>query len=396
MAGLVEYLNGATPSTPGAGYMGDYSKTADKRRYTIDENGAETCLMDPRPVNKLYNPSGDVFKRIATNGSTNIGNNTYAQDRWLLLTNGASGDIQVSQIAGPTTPFQSKFGIQLKQTNAAAKNLGQIQWLNSYDSIPLRGRRVCFQINNVNGANIRIAVLSWTGTADTLGAARDPINAWANAADANPATTFFKSTTMTVDGYTAASSATGVMSCVTGQAGNSGSAIVYANINANANNVAVVVWSSTTVVQNATFQYCQAMLTDGAVYRDYVARKLSEEEQLCDAFCQTSFSRGTAPAQSAGANTGELQYSATKTVGGTNQTSPKFTFGTRMWKTPAMTFYNPSAANAQVRDETAGGDCSATATVSLTETGFSISCTGNGGGAIADVLGVHWLADAEL
>ena len=62
----------------------------------------------------------------------------------------------------------------------------------------------------------------------------------------------------------------------------------------------------------------------------------------------------------------------------------------------AVTTYNPANANAEVYDETAAGDLSATAVNDVEETGFDISATGYSGGAVGDKLGVHWSAVKEL
>jgi hypothetical protein len=67
-----------------------------------------------------------------------------------------------------------------------------------------------------------------------------------------------------------------------------------------------------------------------------------------------------------------------------------------MRKTPTVTLYNPAAANAQVRDETAAGDLTASATANVNRKGFNVAATGNAGTAIAGMLGIHWTADAEL
>jgi hypothetical protein len=63
---------------------------------------------------------------------------------------------------------------------------------------------------------------------------------------------------------------------------------------------------------------------------------------------------------------------------------------------PTITLFNPSAGNAQIRNETTPGDCSATATQNISDNAFEVTCTINSGNAAGDWLGVHWVADARL
>jgi hypothetical protein len=107
-----------------------------------------------------------------------------------------------------------------------------------------------------------------------------------------------------------------------------------------------------------------------------------------------TFLYGTAPAQSAGANTGEIQVIAGKA--GTAAELVVARHPVSMRATPGITTYNPSAANAQVRDETAAGDCSATATANLTTETVSLTATGNASTAVGGTLGVHLIADAGI
>lgn len=61
-----------------------------------------------------------------------------------------------------------------------------------------------------------------------------------------------------------------------------------------------------------------------------------------------------------------------------------------------MTAYNPAAANAQVRDETAGADCTAQAFAGTNDSSTAVTCTGNAATVAEGLLGVHITADAEL
>lgn len=107
-----------------------------------------------------------------------------------------------------------------------------------------------------------------------------------------------------------------------------------------------------------------------------------------------TFAYATAPAQNAG-TTNAFQFIAGK-AGALNEFG-QFRLPIKMRAAPTVTFYNPSAANAQVRDVTAAADCSATAAAgSNSEEALGLNATGNAGTAVGNTLSVHVTADAEL
>ena len=108
-----------------------------------------------------------------------------------------------------------------------------------------------------------------------------------------------------------------------------------------------------------------------------------------------TFVYGTAPAQNVGVNTGEFQALAGKTTTGADVMP--FRYRLPMRATPGtITTYNPAGANAQVRDETFGGDCSATGTANVTAETITITATGNAGSAVGNTLGIHLTIDAGI
>lgn len=107
-----------------------------------------------------------------------------------------------------------------------------------------------------------------------------------------------------------------------------------------------------------------------------------------------TFPLATAPAQNAGL-AGAFRFIAGKAGAAAEYGTLPYTV--RMRGAPTVTFYNPSATNAQVRDTTAAADCSATAAGATASESFaSISATGNAGTAVGNPLDVHLAADAEI
>lgn len=114
----------------------------------------------------------------------------------------------------------------------------------------------------------------------------------------------------------------------------------------------------------------------------------------CQRYYRKSFILGTVPAQNAG--TSGAIVGPQVTAGAVAQQFKSLVFSPPMWKAPTITLYNPSAANAQIRDTTTNADWSATASASITANGFTINGTGPAGSAAGDVGAIHYVADASL
>jgi len=126
-----------------------------------------------------------------------------------------------------------------------------------------------------------------------------------------------------------------------------------------------------------------------------IMRPLDQELSLCQRHYEKSFEIATNPAQNVGSILGAAFFAQ---VGGASasQATAGFRFATRKRIDPIMTFYNPSAANAQIRNVTGATDWTATTAVALGEAGFGITGTSPGGSAAGNQSAVHWVADARL
>lgn len=143
------------------------------------------------------------------------------------------------------------------------------------------------------------------------------------------------------------------------------------------------------------FFLSQVKLEKASTASAFLARMFEVELALCMRYYWKSFPYATAPAQSAGV-TGALRFIAGK-AGALAQFSPSFKFPVPMRTVPTLTLYNPSAANGEVRDTTAGADCSATANATNSdENTLAINCTGNAGTAVGNQLNIHAAAEADL
>ena len=116
---------------------------------------------------------------------------------------------------------------------------------------------------------------------------------------------------------------------------------------------------------------------------------------LCQRYYSKSFLQGTTPAQNVGVSNGET-YGIGSTVTGTSNYIFVRTPVTMRAVPGTLVTYNPGAANAQVRNEIGGVDCSSTAIASTGDEQIIVTFNPNAAGAIGNLYGVHWTADADL
>ena len=132
----------------------------------------------------------------------------------------------------------------------------------------------------------------------------------------------------------------------------------------------------------------------GQVASFYGRSAFGDELERAQRYYAKTFPLATAPAQNAG-TAGALV--ASQGVGAsTAQKGAFWSFPTRMIKAPSLTLFNPSAANAQVRNLDTNSDCSASAADILSEWGASLNMTTPTGSAAGQRLAVQLVADARL
>lgn len=123
-------------------------------------------------------------------------------------------------------------------------------------------------------------------------------------------------------------------------------------------------------------------------------RPISIEYVINQRYVRTSFSVGTTPAQNAGV-TNAFEFSQTRGAS-TNGFPPKVLFDQPMFAAPTVTIYNPSAANAQIRNFGTGTDGSLTSVFASYANGFNVQYTSPAASSIGDICGFHYFATAEL
>lgn len=112
-------------------------------------------------------------------------------------------------------------------------------------------------------------------------------------------------------------------------------------------------------------------------------------------YYQKSFSYATAPAQNAGTSTGEYLFSPSVAGAAAGYYTVNLTVPLRAIPS-SVTTYNPSAANAHMRNFSDSTDFSGTTADAVSEHQLRILSTGTAGTALGESIGIHWAVAAEL
>jgi len=342
---------------------------------TITVNPLSNRALD----NRLINGEFRIWQR-GTSLSAQA-DDTYGGmgDRWYILT-------QTSTIAGArqSAPFDgARNSGQLTQSQASAQRIGAAQIIENINCQDLRGQAVTFygRFKCSVDQDIRMAILEWTGTADSV--TSDFVLDWTSTT--YTAGNFFTTTSTTVTAVKEyASPGTGwVDFFVTGTLGSS------------LTNICVMVWTEGTLAQNGTLSLANCGLIRGsAAPVAHTARNFAQEVSLCQRYYQKTFPLDTTPAQNAG-TTGSI--AVTQIVGAAAaQISAFMPFVPPMFTAPTVTFFNTSAANAQIRNHTRAADWTGTATIGLGSNSTGIYGVTTGTSAQGDNNTVHLSAVAEL
>ena len=328
--------------------------------------------VDSGMKNRLINGAFDINQRLVTAPA----DDAYVHDRWYVLTQ--SNPITVGTQTNPENGQANC--IRLTQSNASAQRMGLAQIIESVNCIDLRavvlslsGRLRCS-----SAQALRWAVLEWTGTANSV--TSDIVADWT-------------STTYTASNFFIASTSVVASGTLTPTANTWTALTETVGVpTSSANNLIVFVWTSGTAAQNVTLDIGLMQLEAGGSATPFERRTFAAEWAICQRYYEKSFNIGTAPAQNVtvtGASFGVIT-----TVAG-NIVIP-VTYRVTKRTNATVTLYNPSAANAEVRDVVAAADCSSSSAAQTSASGFRVLAASNAGSANGNTSAIHWSAEAEL
>lgn len=165
-----------------------------------------------------------------------------------------------------------------------------------------------------------------------------------------------------------------------------------------ANGMQVEIFKTSAITHGTSTQYSLScvQLEVGLTSTPLEIRPYGLEITMCQRYYEKSFPVTTSPTQNLGlGGSGAQRFIAGKATTGTQTAYVKYSVPKR--DTPiTVTLFNPSAANAQVRDSTAATDCSASSVPVNSNNGFTIVCTGSATTAVGNALDFAWTSSAEL
>ena len=143
------------------------------------------------------------------------------------------------------------------------------------------------------------------------------------------------------------------------------------------------------------FRITLVQLEVGSIASKFERRSFQEELSLCQRYFQKTYAQGITPGTLTGTGGGE-SFGIIGKAGATGQAIFVKLPVVMRSTSSVITLFNPSRANAQVDNESINADHTASGAAGVRESSFIINTTGNAGGAVGDIMGVHWTADAEL
>ncbi len=406
----------AAPNTPAANKSEIYMDTADNRIKAIDDKGVIWTLAEDgsKDRNVLTNGGMRVQQRVATGSTAIPGISTTTRagqvaDRWAITTSVAS-NLNWAQIDTSGTPetglLARYYGSIIAST--AGKKVMISQFIINAEMAHLRGQKVRFSIklNQKVGSGqtykLGLLQLAAAGTVDVSPAFLT--GAWSTVTGTDPAWG------TNLSPITPDASPTGENGTITGNFLNitslaaqwQRSSVVF-TVPTNAKNLVVVLFADATGGATDNLSISECRLTQGTEIIDWVEMPLALEVMRCQRFFCKSFPLTVVPAASVTEATGGSGASGIigKAAATALAAQISIQFPVQMWKTPVtLTYFTPTAAGAQVfrlsGTTPAVQTATASRTSSLTDRGVICTATGDVNGAVGDVAGVHYTADAEL
>ena len=240
--------------------------TATTVEGALAENRADiNSLISSSFKNLLINPYGAINQRApATNAD-----DTYGHDRWYALTQ--SNPIAVSTVtdAEDGTPYM----MRLTQSNASAQRMGYAQIIESANCKHLRGQATTMsgRVRLSTSANLRYAILEWTGTADTV--TSDVVNDWTSST--YTAGNFFAGSNLTVTSVGSIALTANTLTDLTA---------LTATLGSSFNNVIIFFWTEGTAAQNVTLD-AAIQFEAGSIANPRSMRSIADETALCLRYC---------------------------------------------------------------------------------------------------------------
>ena len=347
--------------------------TIDGRDISVDGATLDDIALDYSLNNALINGGFDFFQRTPPGTLTAVADDVYGPDRWNILTQTTS--VQIQRITGDSYSVNA---CQLKQNQAAAQRMGLLQIIEAADSRRFRGRSAILQARVKCSANqaIRIAILEWTGTANSV--TSDVVLGWTSAT--YTANNFFLAASLTITGVSSVLPDAGIWTDIS----------ISASVGTSCNNLIAFIWVEGTAAQNVTLDVAEAGLYLGSVKRSWNPKPIQQELALCQRYYEKSYDLDTPPATSTGTGCKAFAQYNTRVL------FTCFSFVTSKFKTPTVYIWSGSGTLGKMWDPATDTDTGANGVAQAIGTGGWRYCWMDT--AVSDGLfkSAHFSAEAEL
>jgi hypothetical protein len=210
----------------------------------VEGAGAAATMPGSGLRNVIINGGFTVNQRSVTSAA----DDTYCLDRWYVLAQLGSADVALQSLQSNGIPNN----IRLTQPDASAKRIGVAQIVESGSCYYLRGATVALsaQVRSSLAASIHYAILSWTGSADTV--TSDVVLDWTSTS--YTAGGFFLASNVTVQAVGTVTPSAAVWTPIPE---------ITATLTGSLNNVVVMFWTTDATAQSATLDISNVQLEQG-------------------------------------------------------------------------------------------------------------------------------------
>jgi hypothetical protein len=394
------------PTAPASGKKEVWLDSSDKRVKYIGSDGVHTIPGDAELWNYCVN-SGLWFaqRQVPATLTTYsiVGGRLYTADAWFVGNENASVQYQRVDTSGAKeTGLTSRYYGRVKKTTSAGKMyVGQA--LLGDDACQLRGRTVRFQArlrcSVASAMNVRLGLMQLTtaGTLDTIPSTANLFFTAMGAVGTDPtpgANLAYIAPKAGVTAETGTVNGNAVDCALTTTWQRFGTCF---DVPTTLKNLIVIVWTNGQPAALDELNFSEMSLTAGQEIQDWTPSNRDDEFWRVAPFYQKSFARDTAPVQNGGLGGSKRAHIANAGAVATSWSGAEVRFPAQFFKTPTtVTLYNPSAANAFVRNVTLSTDATATSAANTSEAGMHVNCTGLAAWVAGNDSAVHWSAEAFL
>ena len=143
------------------------------------------------------------------------------------------------------------------------------------------------------------------------------------------------------------------------------------------------------------FRLCGVMFEAGLTAHEVEPVQLSDEIARCQRYFETSFVNMVQPQSNSGIGGATMGVQTVGAVTGQGLGLYQRYNVQKRTNAPVVTFYNPSAANSNIRNTSVLADCTTGALVT-NNIAWYVSLTTSAGSGVGNAMAVHWTSDAEL